>query len=68
MAVVVSLFASVLSYYFGLETRQKTSYLLAEQLSITVEKIAATAAHANDPELAQEIVSGLAINPTIKSV
>ena len=68
MAVVVSLFASALSYYFGLETRQKASYLLAEQLSETVEKIAAIAAYVNDPELAKEIVNGLALNPSIKSV
>lgn len=68
VAVVVSLLASGSSYYFGLESRQKTSYLLAEQLSKTVEKIAVIAAYVNDPELAQEIVNGLAINPSIKSV
>lgn len=68
VAVVVSLFASALSYYFGLESRQKSSYLLAEQLSETVEKIAVIAAYVNDPELAQEIVNGLTINPSIKSV
>tara|TARA_R110000751_G_scaffold116604_2_gene216412 strand:+ start:175899 stop:177497 length:1599 start_codon:yes stop_codon:yes gene_type:complete len=68
VAIIVSLFASGLSYYFGLETRQKNSYLLAEQLSNTVEKIATTAAQKNDRELATEIVNGLAINPSIKSV
>lgn len=68
VAIVVSLFASGLSYYFGLESRQKNSYLLAEQLSQTVEKIAVIAAYVNDPELAQEIVNGLTKNPTIKSV
>jgi diguanylate cyclase (GGDEF)-like protein/PAS domain S-box-containing protein len=66
VAVVVSLFASALSYYLGLETRQQSSYLLAEQLSKTVEKIAVIAAYVNDPELAQEIVDGLTINPSIK--
>jgi diguanylate cyclase (GGDEF)-like protein/PAS domain S-box-containing protein len=68
VAVVVSLIASALSYYIGLEARQQTSYLLAEQLSKTVEEIAVIAAYINDPELAKKIVDGLAINPTIKSV
>jgi len=68
VALVVALFAAALSYYFGLETRQKTSYLVAEQLSKTVEGIAVIAAYVNDPDLAQEIVNGLAINPAIKSV
>jgi diguanylate cyclase (GGDEF)-like protein len=68
VAIAVSLFASALSYYFGLESRQKSSYLLAEQLSGTVEKIAVIAAYVNDTELAQEIVNGLTINPSIKSV
>lgn len=68
VAIVVSTFASALSYYFGLESRQKSSYLLAEQLSKTVEQIAVIAAYVSDTELAQEIVNGLAINPSIKSV
>tara|TARA_R110002153_G_scaffold158947_3_gene311084 strand:+ start:2859 stop:4454 length:1596 start_codon:yes stop_codon:yes gene_type:complete len=66
VALVVSFFASALSYYLGLETRQQSSYLLAKQLSKTVEKTAVIAAYVNDPELAQEIVNGLAINPSIK--
>jgi diguanylate cyclase (GGDEF)-like protein/PAS domain S-box-containing protein len=68
IAVIVSLFASVLSYYVGLETRQQSSYLLAEKLSKTVEKTAVIAAYENDEKLAQEIVNGLVINPSIKSV
>ena len=68
VAVVVSLLVSALSYYFGLETRQQASYLFAEQMSKTVEKTAVIAAYVNDAELAQEIVNGLAVNPTIKSV
>jgi len=68
VAVVVSLFVSALSYYLGLDTRQQSNYLLAEQLSKTVEKIAVIAVYVNDSELAQEIVNGLAINPSIKSV
>jgi diguanylate cyclase (GGDEF)-like protein/PAS domain S-box-containing protein len=68
VAVVVSLLVSALSYYFGLETRQHTSYLVAEQLSKMVEKTAVIAANSNDHELAQEIVNGLALNQTIKGV
>jgi diguanylate cyclase (GGDEF)-like protein/PAS domain S-box-containing protein len=68
VAVVVSLLVSALSYYAGLETRQHTNYLLAEHLSKTVEKTAIFAANANDAALAQEIVNGLALNQTIKSV
>jgi diguanylate cyclase (GGDEF)-like protein/PAS domain S-box-containing protein len=68
VAVVVSLLVSALSYYFGLESRQHTSYLVAEQLSNMVEKTAVIAANSNDPELAQEIVNGLALNQTIKGV
>jgi PAS domain-containing protein len=68
IAVVVSLFASALSYYYGLENRQQTSYLLAEKLSKTVEKTAVIATYENDEKLAQEIVNGLVINPSIKSV
>ncbi|MFT4807624.1 MAG: diguanylate cyclase (GGDEF)-like protein/PAS domain S-box-containing protein [Paraglaciecola sp.] len=68
VAVVVSLLVSALSYYVGLEARQNTSYLLAEKLSKTVEQTAVLAAHVNDTELAQEIVNGLALNQTIKSV
>lgn len=66
VAVVVSLLASALFYYLTLETRQQSNYLLAEQLSKTVEEIAIIAAHANDAKLAQEIVKGLAINPSIE--
>lgn len=68
VAVVVSLFASVLSYYLGLEAWQQTSHLLAKQLSKTVEKTAGIAAQTNNQELAQEIVNGLIINQSIKSV
>lgn len=68
VAVVVSLFASALSYYFGLETRKQTSYLLTDRLSKMVEKTAIIAASANDAELAQEIVNGLVSNEYIKSV
>jgi diguanylate cyclase (GGDEF)-like protein/PAS domain S-box-containing protein len=68
VAIVISLFFSTLSYYFGLEARQQNSYLFAEQLSKTVEKTAVIAAYVNDTELAQEIVNGLAINHSIKSV
>jgi diguanylate cyclase (GGDEF)-like protein len=67
VAVVVSFLASALSYYFGLETRQQTSYLLAEKLSTMVEKTAIIASSANDSKLAQEIVNGLASNQYIKS-
>jgi diguanylate cyclase (GGDEF)-like protein/PAS domain S-box-containing protein len=67
VAVVVSLFVSALSYYFGLETRQQASHLLAEKLSKTVEKTAVIAAYSNDAGLAQEIVNGLVINQYIKS-
>lgn len=68
VAVIISLFASAFSYYFGLEARQQTNYLLAEQLSATVEKTAVIAAYVNDTELAQEIVNGLVINNLIKGV
>ena len=68
IAIVFSLLASALSYYCGLESRQKHSYLLAQQLSETVKKTALIAAYVNDTELAQEIVNGLAINPSIKYV
>jgi diguanylate cyclase (GGDEF)-like protein len=67
VAVVISFLASVLSYYFGLETRQQASYLLAEKLSTMVEKTAIMASSANDSKLAQEIVNGLASNQYIKS-
>lgn len=67
IAVIVSIIASALSYYFGLETRQQTNSLLAGQLSKTVEKAASIAAYSNDLELAQEIVNGLTINQTIIS-
>jgi diguanylate cyclase (GGDEF)-like protein len=67
VAVVISFLASVLSYYLGLETRQQTSYLLAENLSTMVEKTAIIASSANDSKLAQEIVNGLASNQYIKS-
>lgn len=64
----MSVFASVLSYYFGLEKRQQSSYSFAEQYSQTVEKTAAIAASENDVDLAAGIVNGLIINPSIKSV
>jgi hypothetical protein len=51
VAVVVSLLVFALSYYFGLETRQHSSYLVAEQLSKMVEKTAVISANSNDPEL-----------------
>lgn len=65
--MVVSLLASALSYFYGTETQQQTSYLLAEKLLKTVEKTAVIAAYTNDQELAQEIVNGLASNQSIKS-
>jgi diguanylate cyclase (GGDEF)-like protein/PAS domain S-box-containing protein len=68
ISIVISLIASALTYYFGLEDRQKTNYLLAEQLSKTVEKTAVIAAYVNDNELAQEIVNGLVINGLVKGV
>jgi diguanylate cyclase (GGDEF)-like protein/PAS domain S-box-containing protein len=68
VAVVVSLFASTISYYYGLETRQQTSYLLAEKLSKTVEKTAVIAVYRNDAKLAQEVANGLVGNQSIKSV
>jgi diguanylate cyclase (GGDEF)-like protein/PAS domain S-box-containing protein len=68
VAVFVSILASILSYYLGMEARQQTNYLLADQLSKTVKKAAAIAVQTNNLELAQEIVRGLIINPSIKSV
>lgn len=68
IAIIISLLASALSYYLGLEARQQSSYLLAEQLSKTVEKTAVVAAYINDNDLAQEIVDGLVINDVIKGV
>lgn len=68
VAVVVSLVASTLSYYFGLEARQQAGYLFAEKLSKMVEKTSVIAASTNDIELAQEIVNGLATTQYIKSV
>jgi uncharacterized membrane protein len=53
MAVITSLFVLALSYYFGLQTQQQTSYLLAEKLSKPVEKIAVIAVYENNTELAQ---------------
>ena len=67
IAVAVSLFASALSYYFGLETRQQANYLLAEQLSKTAEKTAVIAVYAKDAKLAQEIVNGLTTNQSIRA-
>jgi diguanylate cyclase (GGDEF)-like protein/PAS domain S-box-containing protein len=67
VAVIVSLFASALSYYFSLGSRQQAGYLLAEKLSKMVEKTAIIAASSNNPELAQEIINGLVINQYIKS-
>lgn len=65
---MISLVASALSYYWGLESRQQASYFLAEQLSETVKKTAVIASYVNDTELAQEIVKGLVINQSIKYV
>jgi diguanylate cyclase (GGDEF)-like protein/PAS domain S-box-containing protein len=67
IAVIVSLIASALSYYFDLETRQKTNLLHAEHLSKTVESTAVIAAFENNSVLAQEIVNGLTTNLFIKS-
>lgn len=68
VALIISAFASVFSYYFGLESRQQTNYLLAEQLSATVEKTAVIAVYVNDSELALEIANGLVVNDLIKGV
>lgn len=68
IAIIISLLASALSYYLGLEARSQSSHILAEQLSKTVEKTAVVAAYINDADLAQEIVDGLVINDLIKGV
>ncbi|MEP0354269.1 MAG: diguanylate cyclase [Paraglaciecola sp.] len=68
IAIIISLLASALSYYFGLEARHQSSHILAMQLSKTVEKTAVVAAYINDADLAQEIVDGLVINDLIQGV
>ncbi|WP_077284572.1 diguanylate cyclase domain-containing protein [Cognaticolwellia aestuarii] len=66
VAVVVSIFFSILSYYSSLKEKKNTNHLLVQQLAQTMEKTAAIAAYLNDHELSQEIINGLLRNDLVQ--